>query len=264
MKIIDFHTHAFPDSLAEIAMPRLEGEGNVKACLDGKLSSLIGSMDRAEIAKSVVSSIATKPSQFQSILDWSRSIVSERIIPFPSIHPYDPEVLERVDIIAKEGFKGIKMHPYYQDFVLDDEKLYSLYERISDRALILLAHTGFDIAFERKRIADPERVLRIAERFPDLKLVTSHFGAWEDWEQVERMLVGRPIYMDISYSFEYMDPEAARRILTSHPQGFLLFGTDSPWGDQRETLGLLRDMNLEAQRLSAILQSNAERLLKLS
>jgi predicted TIM-barrel fold metal-dependent hydrolase len=264
MKIIDFHTHAFPDSLAEVAMPRLEGEGNVKACLDGKLSSLLGSMDRAEISKSVVSSIATKPSQFQSILEWSLSIASDRIIPFPSIHPNDPAALERIDTIASEGFKGIKMHPYYQDFVLDDEDLYSVYERMSERGLILLAHTGFDIAFERKRIADPKRILRIAERFPKLKLVTSHFGGWEDWRQVEKVMVGRPIYMDISYSFEYMDHDIARRILTTHPQEFLLFGTDSPWGDQQRTLDLLRGMGLGSQRLSAILSSNAEGLLKLS
>ena len=263
MKTIDFHTHAFPDSLAENAMPRLEEEGNVKASLDGRLTSLLESMHRAGIAKSVVSSIATKPSQFRSIFEWSKSITSERIIPFPSIHPSDPEVLHQIDAIARQGFKGIKMHPYYQDFVLDEQRMLPLYERISERALILLVHTGFDIAFERKRIADPERIVRIVEDFPDLKLVTSHFGAWEDWQQVEKMLVGKPIYMDISYSFEFMDREVARRILVSHPQDYLLFGTDSPWGDQENTLDLVREMNLNEQRLCAILYSNAERLLGL-
>ncbi len=263
MKTIDFHTHAFPDSLAENAMPRLEEEGNVKASLDGRLTSLLESMHRAGIAKSVVSSIATKPSQFRSIFEWSKSITSERIIPFPSIHPNDTKVLQRIDAISREGFKGIKMHPYYQDFVLDEQRMLPLYERISERALILLVHTGFDIAFERKRIADPERIVRIVENFPDLKLVTSHFGAWEDWQQVEKMLVGKPIYMDISYSFEFMDREVARRILVSHPQDYLLFGTDSPWGDQENTLDLVREMNLNEQRLCAILYSNAERLLGL-
>ncbi len=261
MKIIDFHTHAFPDSLAENAMPRLEEEGNVKASLDGRLTSLLESMHRAGIAKSVVSSIATKPSQFRSIFEWSKSIMSERIIPFPSIHPSEPEVLHQIDAIEREGFKGIKMHPYYQGFVLDEQRMLPLYERISKNALVLLVHTGFDIAFERKRIADPERIVRIAENFPDLKLVTSHFGAWEDWQQVEKMLVGKPIYMDISYSFEFMDREVARRILVSHPRDYLLFGTDSPWGDQRNTLGLVDEMNLSEQRLHAILYSNAERLL---
>jgi predicted TIM-barrel fold metal-dependent hydrolase len=264
MKSIDFHTHAFPDSLAEKAMHLLEDEANIKACLDGKLSSLLESMDRVEIEKSVVSSIATKPSQFQSILEWSKSIASERIIPFPSVHPADPDVLDRIDTVCGDGFKGIKMHPYYQDFVFDEDRMFPVYERISARGLILLAHTGFDIAFERERIADPERILRIVESFPALKLVTSHLGAWEDWEQAERRLLGKPIYMDISYALEFMDRNVAQRFLHSHPQDYILFGTDSPWGDQESTLKLVREMDLQEERLHAILYRNAARLLDLT
>jgi hypothetical protein len=49
--IIDFHTHAFPDALAEKAMEVLLEEGkkmwDVHAHLDGRVSSLITSMDKA-------------------------------------------------------------------------------------------------------------------------------------------------------------------------------------------------------------------------
>ena len=66
--IIDFHTHAFPDELAERVIKMLEDEGGVKARLDGKISSLLGSMDKCGIEKSVICNIATKPAQFDSIL----------------------------------------------------------------------------------------------------------------------------------------------------------------------------------------------------
>ena len=49
MRIIDFHAHAFPDALAERAMPALEAEGDIRAALDGKVSSLLRSMDAAGI-----------------------------------------------------------------------------------------------------------------------------------------------------------------------------------------------------------------------
>jgi len=103
--IIDFHAHAFPDKLAEKAITFLEGKGGVSAHLDGKISSLLESMDRCGIEKSVVCSIATKPSQFFSILEWSDSIRTDRIVPLPSIHPDDPGVIENVGLIKKKGFK---------------------------------------------------------------------------------------------------------------------------------------------------------------
>ena len=93
--IIDFHTHAFPEELAERAMKALLEEGkkksDVTAHLDGRVSSLLSSMDRNNIEKSIVCSIATKPSQFEPILAWSQKIRSDRLVPFPSLHPDDPE-----------------------------------------------------------------------------------------------------------------------------------------------------------------------------
>ncbi|MCX8069875.1 MAG: amidohydrolase, partial [Thermodesulfovibrionales bacterium] len=89
-KIIDFHTHAFPDSLAKRAMDKLQ-HGDIVAYLDGRLSSLIDSMNKVGIDKSVICNIATKSTQFDSILSWCKEIASERIIPLPSVHPKDIE-----------------------------------------------------------------------------------------------------------------------------------------------------------------------------
>jgi len=263
--IIDFHTHAFPDDLAARAMKKLLEEGqkmfDVRAYLDGTLSSLLSSMDKYGIEKSVVCSIATRPSQFDPILRWSSRVVSDRIMPFPSFHPFDVEFAERISRIKDEGFKGIKFHPYYQDFVIDDEKIFPIYEKISRTGLIVLMHTGFDLAFERKRIADPLRIARILKKFPELKLVSTHLGAWDDWDEVERHLTGKGIYMEISFALEYLGGDAARRIILNHPKDRILFGTDSPWADQGRTLELFRALQLEERMEKRILRENAVELL---
>lgn len=263
-RVIDFHAHAFPDTLAGRAMPRLEEEAGVTACLDGKVSSLVASMDRAGIDLAVVASIATRPQQFQPILDWSKSIAGDRLVPFASVHPADPQALDRIDALAGEGIRGIKLHPYYQGFLLDEERLFPLYERIQARGLVLLCHTGYDIAYARKPVADPPRIARVAEAFPGLKLVASHLGAWEDWDRVERCLVGRPVYLDVSYCHPRIPAGQARRILQRHPPELLLFGSDSPWGDQRATLEWLLSLDLGGERTRALLAGNAARLLGLS
>jgi hypothetical protein len=259
--IIDVHTHAFPDHIAERAVPFLEQEGQIEAYLDGTLSSLLASMDAAGVDASVVASIATKPSQFESILSWSKTIASHRILPFPSVHPEDDAAANRVSRIARAGFWGLKMHPYYQGFALTDARVQPIFEAVQDAGLVLLMHAGFDLAFPRDRLADPTKVREIMRRYPMLKLIASHLGAWEDWDEVETHLLGREIYLDTSYALPFLPTERAKAILSRHPEEYLLFGTDSPWGGQAAEIETIRSLDLPPERTRKILGENAARLL---
>lgn len=260
-KVVDFHTHAFPDDLADRAIRALEAEApGMKAFHDGRVSSLLSSMDRAGIDTSVVCSIATKAAQFEPILDWSKKIRSGRIVPFPSFHPSDRAYRERIRHIRGEGFKGVKLHPYYQDFYLDEERMFGVYEAIAREGLVMVMHTGYDMAFERIRRADPARVLAVHEKFPELKMVATHLGAWQQWDEARELLIGRDVYMELSFSIEYLS-ERARELILSHPEGYVLFGTDSPWTGQKETLDKVLGLGLDQETEDALLGGNAVRLL---
>jgi len=264
---IDIHTHAFPDALAERAIPALEREAieagsEVRAFTNGKVSGLLSSMDQAGIDRSVICSIATRPDQFESILTWSKEVQTDRIIAFASLHPDDPDPVERVRKIAGEGFKGVKFHPYYQDFYLAEERMWPVYEALSETGLVVMMHTGFDIAFPRIRRCDPAQVVEVVERFPALKLVSTHLGAWMQWEEVKEMILGKPIYMELSFAVEYLG-ESMREFLETHPRDYLLFGSDSPWTGQKETLDTVRGLGLDDNLMDALLGGNAARLLNL-
>ena len=256
-RIIDFHTHAFPEALASRAMKTLMAEApGIKAYLDGTVADLLRSMDKAGIEKSVVCCIATKPEQFEPILRWCVAIRSERLIPFPSVHPADPACADGIRRIRAEGFRGVKLHPFYQDFFAEEDRMFPLYEETAHQGLLLVMHTGYDIAF-------PEKLLGIAETFPELKLVTTHLGAWRQWDEVRRHLLGRKIYMEMSFALEELGPERAREMILGHPDSFMLFGTDSPWTDQAGTLALLGNLQIPQKKLAQILAGNALRLLGL-
>jgi uncharacterized protein len=261
MSVIDFHTHAFPDALARRAVPSLAKAADVHAHLDGRLQSLLQSMDRSNVDAAVVASIATRPGQFQAILAWSRSIASDRIIPFASVHPADSEAVAHVHEIHAYGIRGIKLHPYYQDFDLDDARLFPLYSALEDRGLIVLCHTGFDMAYARTRRCDPARIARLLDRFPRLRFVATHLGAWEDWDEVSTCLIGRPIYFDTAYSIDFSGPERARELILAHPPEYVLFGSDSPWDDQGNAMATLQRLELGVARERLILGQNAARLL---
>ncbi|HIP40081.1 MAG TPA: amidohydrolase [Desulfocapsa sulfexigens] len=259
--ILDFHTHAFPDAVAAKAIPSLENAGNIKAFTSGTVESLLVSMDKAGIDRSVICSIATRPEQFDAILAWSQAISSERLIPLPSIHPADPDCVEKVHTVHQQGFKGIKMHPYYQDFFLDEERLIPLYEALIETGLLFVVHCGFDIAFPRTRCADPAQILNLHKKFPQLRLIATHFGGWDAWDEVAELLIGKEIFMEISFALQYLSPKIIKQMLNSHPPEYLLFGSDSPWADQKEYLEKLYALQLNEKLLSGILSSNGLKLL---
>ncbi len=260
--IIDFHTHCFPDAIAAKAIPALAKEGNITAHTQGTTDSLLTSMDRAGINASVICSIATRPSQFDPIFRWSSSIQSSRLIPLPSIHPADTDPATKVFQIKEAGFSGIKMHPFYQDFFLCEERLTPLYSALSEAGLLLVVHCGYDIAFPRTRRSDPAQILALQQRFPNLKLVTTHFGGWDIWNEVEEILIGKEIYMEISFALAYLSANQALRMLKNHPAKYLLFGSDSPWDDQSTALQRLKQLPISDDLLKGITGENAVRLLQ--
>jgi predicted TIM-barrel fold metal-dependent hydrolase len=261
---IDFHTHAFPDELAPRAMKKLLSEApSVSAFLDGTINALTDSMNRNGISRSVICCIATTPEQFTPIFNWCRKAQTDRLIMFPSIHPADANYKERIALVKDAGFKGIKMHPYYQDYFLDEDRMLPIYEELERLGLMVAAHTGYDISFANDDRACCRRILKVTEMFPKLKFVATHLGAWQQWEEVERKLAGKHIYMELSWSLEYLTPEQARRIIHAHPADCILFGTDSPWTDQGKTLSLFRNLNLPADLEIKILRDNAMALLGL-
>ena len=260
--IIDFHTHAFPDDLAGKAVSGLGCNSKLKPSHDGTIDGLLKSMDEAGIEKSVILSIATKPSQTENIINWCLKIRSGRIIPFASIHPDNVNFGGIIGRIKNEGIRGIKLHPMYQDFYADDERLFPVYEKIAKENLILIFHSGFDIAFPEDGRASVERILRVYEKFPELKIVASHTGGWKMWEKVLKLIAGKNIWLEISMTLKYIDdPATFYGIVRDHSPDKILFGTDAPWGNQKEDVKAVKELNVFSTLKEKIFHENARALL---
>ncbi len=263
-RIIDIHTHAFPDAIADRAMAALHSECDIPSYLDGRISSLLASMDTAGIQRSVLCSIATRPKQFGPILEWSREIRSDRIIPFPSVYPKDPAAAGQIEQIRSGGFLGVKIHPYYQDIYIDDPLLDPVYKAIVDNDLILVLHTGYDVAFAHEERANPRQILTILDKFPELRLVATHLGGWFQWDQVEDCLLGKPIYIETSVSLDYLGPEKMSRLMAKHDPDYLMFGTDSPWDDQKKAVKDIEKLFCKEDIKEKFFFHNATKLLGLN
>jgi len=244
MKIIDVHTHAFPDFLAERAIKALtEHSGDYKPFLNGTINDLIKSMDCNNINSSFIANIATKPEQSEAALKWSLQIKSERIIPLGAIHPQSKNWESELENIKNSGLKGIKLHPLYQNFLIDDKKIYPIYEKIQSLNLFILFHSGYDIAFGLRDDAVSFRMKRIVKDFPDLKIIASHLGGWQEWESVLENLCGRDIFFETSFIHE-VKSETLHKILNSHDKNRFFFGSDSPWLSQESQINFINKLNI--------------------
>jgi hypothetical protein len=262
MSGVDAHTHAFPDDLAERAIATLEAECPWKAPGDGTVAGLLASMDAADLDVSLVCAIATKPDQVKGIFKWCKSIRSDRIDPLPSIHPDTDKKGKWMERFAKEGFVGIKLHPMYQDFPLDDDRMDELYAAAEETGLIVSPHCGQDIAFppEDDR-ASPLRLRRVIDRYPQLKVLCTHLGGWKSWDAVEQHLIGTGVYMETSFTMSYLPPERLVEMIRRHGVDNVLFGTDWPWARQDTEVTALHKLPLTREERHQILSANAAKLL---
>jgi predicted TIM-barrel fold metal-dependent hydrolase len=264
MTYIDFHTHIFPDKIAKPAMDALAAEsGDYRPCTDGTLRGLLDSMDRANISASLVANIATRPAQLVPILEFCKQIKSERVHPLISFNPSnDPEEVEDVFGQAQNaGIGGVKLHPMYQGFSIDGKHMYGFYELMASFGFYVMFHTGFDIAFPNNDQADVERVQKVANWFKDLTIVCTHVGGWKQWERIECLRGCRNVYTETSMTLSEMSDEEFVRLLGRFDEDRILFGTDSPWTDQKEMLERTLALRIPDRLKEKMVYTNAVKLL---
>jgi len=264
MQIIDFHTHIFPDKIAKQAIERLaEESGEYRPKTDGTLKGLIASMEKAGIGESVVANIATKPAQMMPIFDFCRHIAGPRVHPLISVHPANAmsEVNALFIQAAEAGIRGVKLHPMYQGFFIDDRAMYPLYQLIEHFGFFVVFHTGFDIAFPGNTQADVERIRSIAKEFKELMIVTTHLGGWRQWDRAGILGKCGNVYTETSMTLSEMGNEEFLRILALFDENRVLFGSDSPWTDQKEMLDRTTHLGIADSRMEKMLSLNAQALL---
>jgi predicted TIM-barrel fold metal-dependent hydrolase len=261
--IIDMHAHVFPDRIAIAAVPTVSQSAGIDPTYDGTLEGLRTLMRRTGVSRSVVLPVATRTSQVRSINDWVAGLDDDDIVPFGAIHPdlVDPE--KELERLAAMGFFGVKMHPEYQAFRPDDDRLEPLFAAAARLNLILYFHAGEDLSIPTVH-STPRSFARLLDRHPTLTVVLAHMGGWRQWDDVRRHLVGRDVYFDTSFTIPYLGQGPFEDLIAAHGVDRILYGSDVPWADAAAEIALLRGLPLPDGDLEAILGGNAQRLLETS
>lgn len=267
--IVDFHTHIFPDSIAEKTISKLSGLIGQEPYTDATLEGLQQSMKDAGVDYSVVLPVVTRPAQFETVNAYAAEISKNPgILSFGGVHPKSECYREEIDKIVELGLKGIKLHPDFQDTYIEEPCYIDLIAYALEKDLIVTIHTGMDEGLPEPVHCPPDKTLymiqEVQKRVSTRKLVLAHTGGHTMWDEVEEYLVGQDVYMDISFSRSEIEPEQMVRIIGEHGADRILFGSDSPWDGQPETIAYVRSLNITDEEKELILGLNGAKLLKLS
>ncbi len=261
--VIDFHTHCFPDRIAKAAMEKLSGAAGIIPTTEGNLKGLLMSMEESGVDASVILSIATNERQQHSVNDFAASVNGERTIAFGSVYPYAADVLYELERIKELGLKGVKLHPEYQGFYIDDEMMKPIYKKISSLGLITVFHAGADYGYAPPYHAMPKNFKNALKWF-DSPVVAAHWGGVDCRDEVIEKMCSLPLYFDVSFGYGNISKYHAQTIIEKHGIDKILFGSDSPWHKPKWEKFLIENLNLTEDEKKKIYYKNAAKLLKIS
>lgn len=239
--------------------------GDLEPQTDGTLACLKRHMAEQGVDGFVALNIATNPHKMRPVNDFAEQISASGALcfGFGSVHPDAPDVMEELEYIHSIGLKGVKLHPDYQQFFVDEERMKPIYKKIAELGLITLFHAGEDYGYPAPYHAMPQEMEKALSWFDGAPVIAAHWGGVGCAEEVIKRLCGLPLYFDTSMGYFMLSRPYAEQILERHGLEKMLFASDSPWHTPQMELRLLRSLGLTEEELDVICYQNAARLLQL-
>ena len=281
--IIDFHTHTFPDKIVKRAIAKLSESAHIKHYLNGTFDDLMSSMHTAGIDYAVLLPVVTNPAH-QEEINRTAILTNNRfqetgILSFGGIHPDNENYREILRNLAAKKIRGVKLHPVFQKTFFDDIRYLRIIECACENDLIILTHAGFDASFPDQTQVTPDRIRNVLKQIRPKKLVLAHMGGWNCWDQAEELLSPYDIFLDTAFSMNPLRSGDSQindelykplgnmqflRMVKTFGANRILFGSDSPWTELKESLSYICNSGLSASQLQDILGNNAAKLLEIS
>ena len=261
MKIIDIHTHIYPEKIARKATDSVRDFYHIQgSSMDGTVDMLLRRGKEAGISQYLVLPVANAPNRVQSINDFivEQTKQHDCFVGFGTVHARMEGICEETQRIMTMGLRGIKMHPDSQRFCIDDIRLYPVYDLIQGKVPVLL-HMGD----QRYNYSHPVRLRRILEAFPQLEVIAAHFGGYSMYEIAAQELQGKNCFFDVSSSLMFMEAGVAEKYINHYGAERFVYGSDFPmWNPVKEMERFMR-LKLTDDQKEQIAHITAERILKI-
>ncbi len=265
-KILDMHTHTYPEKIAARACENLGAFYNFEVEGAGTYAGLEQEARACGICGFLLFAVATNAHQVPKVNDSIAALAAAsrangfESVGFLGMHQDFPDAEAEVERCLSMGLCGAKLHPDIQRVNIDDARLFPLYRALEARKMPVLLHMG-DPRPEYPFSA-PKKLARLLDRFPDLTVIAAHMGGYGEWEDAERLLYGHPnIYYDISSTLWAISPERAAELVHAAGVERVFFASDYPVCHLSHYIDLFLKLPLTEAERQAIFYDNAHKFL---
>ncbi|MDH4330491.1 MAG: amidohydrolase family protein [Candidatus Moranbacteria bacterium] len=183
--------------------------------------------------------------------------------------------LEKYKKLLEEGkIKGLKFFPGHDPYYPTDERCLPYYELCQELDVPVLFHTGENSGdSDCAKWNDPKYIVEIAKKYPQLKVIITHYY-WPKMDYCYEITKNVPnIYFEIAAmsDAEVIEKsggiEKVREILRetiADRSDKVIFGTDWPMCKIEEHIELIKSLGLSEDLESGVFSENSKRIYKLS
>ena len=262
-KVINAHCHIYPEKIASKAVVGIRDFYDLDMSLNGKIDGLLDDGSKVGVSHYLIHSVATTPKQVKSINEFISGEVKKHpdlFTGFGTLHPDSDDIQGDFDYLIELGLKGVKLHPDFQQFALNEDRAFDLGEVINAGGVPVLIHCG-DF---RYNYSNPEQLIPFLDKFPERTVIGAHFAGWSMWEDATRQLAGRDnLYVDLSSSLYALSPKTAKELIHAYGADKVLWGKDYPMWESVSEMEYFNKIDLTDEERSMILYENAFKLLEL-
>jgi predicted TIM-barrel fold metal-dependent hydrolase len=198
------------------------------------------------------------------LADECRSHADLPLIPFGTINPTLPDWEEDLRRCAEDHqMPGIRLHPNYHGYTLQDELFRQVLQQATERRLIV----GLVVQMEDERMMHPllkvkpvnlEPLAEHVQAVPGLRLVVHNSGRLLRGANLAKVLKAGQVFVDIAF-LEGLG--VLESFLNEAPIERILFGSNAPYHYLESGLLKLQESQLATPQLLAIRHENARSLL---
>ncbi|MFX1323428.1 MAG: amidohydrolase family protein [Promethearchaeota archaeon] len=278
-RYIDAHSHFFPPQIFKAIwtyFERTDQNGNTQGWpVNYKLSTeeLVHFLEAQNVMAFTTYNYAHKKGVADFINEWVRNFRSKytNAIPFGCVWPDDDDRVDYIrKIIIEYDFLGIKIQPLVQEFYLDDERMYGVYDLILENGKWICFHAG--TAPYRNKYVGYKNFMKFLDKYPDINAIIAHMGAFEYRKFLRILDQHENLYLDTTMIFIPNNIFPERKSKQPKPEDLIsyqdkiLFGSDFPnipYDYQMSTKGLLA-LDLPRSFYENVFFNNAQRIFNIT
>lgn len=263
MEIIDAHAHIYPQKIAEKATKAIGDFYDITMDMPaGTSERLIEEGNKIGVTKYVVHSVATTAHQVRSINEFIKREMDahSQFIGFMTLHQdlSEKDMEAEVEWCVNNGFKGVKLHPDFQKFDVDGSDAEKFYRAVGDKLPIL-----FHIGDDRFEYSKPEKLVKMAKKYPEVKFIAAHFGGYRCWDDAQLYRGLNNVYFDTCSSLPFISVEKAKQIIDMLGADKFFFATDFPMWSAASEFERFNKIPLGKSDREKILSGNIKKLLNI-